>query len=81
MDSRRTTRLAARILLAAGAILLGLVLYAVLNPPCRSQGCPYTNIPCMCPGASDYVLALVFGLFAGGALVASLILTLFARIR
>lgn len=81
MVSRRTTRLATRILLVTGAAMLGLALYAIINPPCRTQACPYTDIVCMCPEASDYALALVFGLFGGGALVTSLMLKFFAKTR
>ncbi len=71
------TRLIAVLLVALGAVLLGLGTNAILNPPCRNvvylcpkAGCP----PIACPTVTDYVWAAEWGIPGIGVLAAGLIL-------
>ncbi len=74
-------RRVARALVVVGAVLLGLALYALVNPACRSQPCQYVDIPCQCPTAPAFLLALGLAVPGASALVASLVLSLLARTR
>lgn len=78
MASRaRTVRLIGLLLVALGAVLLGLGLNAVLNPSCRNAvylcpkaGCP----PTPCPSSTDYVWGAEWGVPGGAVLVAGVML-------
>lgn len=85
MKARWRTRLAAIIVVAMGAALLGLAVNAIVNPPCRSAvylcpkpGC--TNLP-PCPGTTDMVWAAEWGVPGGSLLLAGLLLYRRARVR
>ncbi len=78
MAGGRKTRLLAVLLVALGAILIGLALNAIVNAPCRSAAylCPKagcTNLP-PCPGMTDLVGAAEWGVPGVLLLVAGLLL-------